>query len=147
MLDELDTKILNIIREDAKLSYRKIATKLGVSTATIMNRINKLEKDGVIRGYHTSVNYEKLGYDFVAMIYIRFSKGKIIEMCEEIAKHPNVSAIYDVTGSFDTIVFTKFKNRKELDKFLKHMNGMEGIERNETRIVLNTFKEEHIKVS
>jgi len=145
-VDELDTRILNILMDNSKLSYRKIAARTGVSTATIMNRINNLEKQGLIKKYSALLDYEKLGYDFDVMIDVRVSKGKLFEVEEKIAKSPNVSAVFDVTGSFDSTIIAKFKTRKDLDSFLKKIQAYEFVERTETKLILNTVKDENIKV-
>jgi len=146
VVDELDTRILNILMDNSKLSYRKIAARTGVSTATIMNRINNLEKQGLIKKYSALLDYEKLGYDFDVMIDVRVSKGKLFEVEEKIAKSPNVSAVFDVTGSFDSTIIAKFKTRKDLDSFLKKIQAYEFVERTETKLILNTVKDENIKV-
>lgn len=145
-MDETDSKILNIIREQAKLSYRKISQRIGVSTATVMNRVRAMEKSGVIRGYHASIDYDELGYEFTAITELMVSTGKFSEMERKISVHPNVYAVYSVTGTFDMMILSKFRTRKELDKFLKTFHGMPSIERTETKIILATYKEEHIKV-
>lgn len=144
--DETDSKILNIIGEHAKLSYRKIAARTGVSTATVLHRVRAMEKAGVIRGYHTSIDYEKLGYEFTVIVDIRIAKGMLAETEKKIASLPNVYALYDITGSFDTMMLAKFQSRRELDTFLKAVQRLEFIERTETKIILSTVKEEHIKV-
>lgn len=143
-IDELDIKILNTLLGNSKLSYRKIALKLGVSTATIMNRIGRLEKEKVIEGYTTKLDYERLGYDIKVVVDVRVSKGKLLEVESKIAQHPNVSAVFDITGPFDTVIIANFKSRKEMDRFIKKIQTYEFVERTETKLVLNTVKEGHI---
>ncbi|MEM7819285.1 MAG: Lrp/AsnC family transcriptional regulator [Candidatus Aenigmatarchaeota archaeon] len=145
-MDEIDKKILNLILENSKLSYRKIAKKLGISVATIMNRVNKLEKNGIVEKYTTKLNYEKLGYDLNVIIDIRVSKGKLFDVERKIASHPNVGAVYDITGQFDVMVIANFKSRKELDRFLKKIQTFDFVERTETKLILNKVKEEFIKI-
>ncbi|MFA4820145.1 MAG: Lrp/AsnC family transcriptional regulator [Candidatus Aenigmatarchaeota archaeon] len=143
-IDELDIKILNILLENSKLSYRKIARKLGVSVTTAMNRIVKMEKEKIIQGYTAKLDYEKLRYDIKVVIDVRVSKGKLFEVESKIAHHPNVSAVFDVTGSFDTMIIANFKSRKEMDRFLKRIQTYDFVERTETKLVLNTIKEGQI---
>lgn len=143
-IDELDIKILNALLENSKLSYRKIAQKLGVSAATIMNRISRLEKEKIIEGYTSKLDYEKLGYDIKIIVDVRVSKGKLLEVESKIAQHPNVSAVFDITGQFDTVVIANFKTRKEMDRFIKKIQAYEFVERTETKLVLNTVKEGHV---
>ena len=140
-LDEVDKAILRELLVDARLSYREVARRVGVSTTTVANKIRRLEEAGIIKGYTAIIDPEKLGYDVTAVIEIVVSKGKIIEVEEEIAKNPNVQAVYDVTGQSDAIIIARFKNRAELSKFIKKVLSMENVERTITHVVLNIRKE------
>jgi len=141
-LDEVDKAILRELISNARLSFREIARRIGVSTATVANKVRKMEEEGVIRGYTTIVDAEKLGYDIVAVIEVVISKGKVANVEEEIAKAPNVQAVYDVTGESDAIIVARFKSRAELSNFVKKLLSMEYVERTITHVVLNVKKEE-----
>ncbi|PIN85692.1 MAG: AsnC family transcriptional regulator [Candidatus Diapherotrites archaeon CG11_big_fil_rev_8_21_14_0_20_37_9] len=145
-VDSVDFDLLRVIEKDAKLSLRKVAKKAGVSVATVMNRLHKLEKDGVIKNYSAVLDYEKLGYEFQAIIDVNVSKGMLFQVEKKIAAHPNVAAVYDITGHFDVMVIAYFKSRRSLDAFLKKVQGYEFVQKTETRIILNTIKEEQVKV-
>jgi DNA-binding Lrp family transcriptional regulator len=146
VLDAKDIKILQTLLQDSKLSYRQIAKKLLISVATVMHRVRRLEDAGIIRKYTVHLDYDKLGYDLVAAIDVRVQKGRLFEVEKLIARHPNVQAVYDVTGSFDALVLTKFKNRRDLDSFVKKIQTYDFVERTETRLVLNTIKEEFVEI-
>ncbi len=145
-IDNTDKKILNVLIDDAKLSYRKIAKKTGVSVATVMNRINRLKKEGIITKYTIGVKYSKIGYDMQVIIDVRISEGRLKDAEEKIALHPNVFAVYDNTGQFDATVIAKFKNRSSLDSFLKKIQSYDFVERIETKLLLSTVKEHMIKL-
>lgn len=146
-MDTRDQKIVNVLLENSRLSCREIAKRIGCSVATVVNRMRELEKNGIIKGYTTQLDYEKLGYDVQAVISLRISKGKLFEVEKKIAVHPQVFAVYDVTGNFDAIVVAKFKSRKALDTFLKKIQTYDFVERTDTKLVLNTFKESPTKLS
>ncbi len=146
MLDELDTKILKLLSKNSKLSYRQIASFLNISTNTVIKRIRNLEKEGIIKRYTIEVNQEKIGYDLFAIIEITVSKGKLVEVEKEIAKKENVCAVYDVTGLTDAFIVAKFRNRKELNDFVKSLLSMPYIERTNTHLVLNIFKQDFSEV-
>ena len=145
-IDETDKKILNVLLEDSRLSYRQIAKNIGVSVATVMHRVNNLENNKIIRNYTTIVDYEKLGYDIEVIFEIRISKGKLFEVEEKIATHPNVFAVYDITGEFDAAILARFQSRRQMDAFLKKMQTYPFIERTLTKVILNTIKEKGIGV-
>lgn len=141
-MDETDVKILKKLLFDARSSYRKIAGEIGVSPPTVLARVEKLESDSIIKSYSAVVDHEKLGYDLTAVIEITATKGKIIDIERQIAKFPNVCAVYDITGLTDMVVIAKFKNRKELSKFVKKDLSLPYIDRTNTHVVLITVKED-----
>lgn len=141
-LDETDAKILGKLLSDARRSYRKIAEETGVSPPTVLARVEKLENEGIIKSYSAFLDHERLGYDLTAVIEIIAQKGKIVDMEKQIAKFPNVCAVYDITGLTDMIVVAKFKNRRELSNFVKKDLALPYVERTNTHIVLITVKED-----
>jgi len=141
-LDETDVKILKTLISDARLSSRQISKKSGVSIGTVLTRMKKMEKEGVVRGYSAIVDHEKLGYQLTVLIEITVSKGRLLEMENEIARMPNVCCVYDVTGLTDAFVIAKFKSREELSAFAKRLLALPFVERSNTHVVLTTIKED-----
>lgn len=144
-MDDLDSKIISSLNQNARKSYRQMAKELGVSMSTVANRIRKLEGSGVIRGYIPDIDPQKVGYDLLAIIGMRISKGKMIKVQDRISKSSEVINVYDITGDWDSMIVARFRNRRELNRFIKWITGMEFVERTYTQIVLNVVKEE-IKV-
>ena len=141
-LDTLDKKILNNLTVDARQSARQLALKLGVSTDTILSRMKKLEKDKIILGYTVTIDHEKIGYSLTAIIEIMAKKDKIIDIEEKVSKFENVCGVYDITGTTDTIIIAKFKERNELSTFVKGLASIPNVENTITHVVLNTAKED-----
>jgi DNA-binding Lrp family transcriptional regulator len=141
-MDETDVKILTKLLIDARLSYRKIAQEIGVSPPTVLTRVEKLERENIIKFYSAVLDHEKLGYDLTAIIEVTAVKGKISEVEKHIAKLPNVCAVYDITGLTDMMIIAKFKNRKELSNFVKKDLSMPYVERTNTHVVLLAVKED-----
>ena len=142
VLNETDMKILQVLLEDARFSSRQVAKKVGVSVGTVLSRIKKMENDGIIKGYSVIMNHERLGYELTVVMEVTVSKGRLIEMENEIAKIPNVCTVYDVTGLTDAFIVAKFKTREELGKFTKRLLALPYIERTNTHVVLTTIKED-----
>ena len=141
-LDTLDKKILNNLTVDARQSARQLALKLGVSTVTILSRMKKLEKDKIILGYTVTIDHEKIGYSLTAIIEIMAKKDKIVDIEEEVSKFENVCGVYDITGTTDTIIIAKFKERSELSTFVKGLASIPNVENTITHVVLSTAKED-----
>lgn len=143
-IDSIDIQILKELQDDARKSLKEIAESVGVAEGTIYNRINKLKKAGVIKKFIPVIDYSLLGYDIIAVIGITAEGGYMVEIEQEIAKEKNVTAVYDVTGEYDILVVAKFKNRENLNEFVKKIAGMEKIKKTYTMLVLNVVKETHI---
>jgi DNA-binding Lrp family transcriptional regulator len=141
-IEELDRKILNVLNRDARMSFRRIAKELRISPTTLYNKVKKLERSGVLKGYIPLINKESLGYDLMAIISLRVRQEKDIEVQKAIAKFPQVGAVYEVTGDWDLILVCYFKGRDDLTNFLKKELPLSNIERAITHLVLNVVKEE-----
>jgi len=142
-LDEIDRKLLRELLKDSKRSYRELARNIGVSTATVINHIQRLESAGVITDYTVQLDTERLGYELTVITEITVSKGRLLEVEQEISKIPNVCAVYDITGLTDAMVIAKFKSRRNLSDFTKKLLAMIYVERTNTHVVLTTMKEDY----
>lgn len=142
-IDDKDFEILKHLLVDARQSARQLSQRLDVSTVTMISRIKKLEEKKIIKGYSARLDHDLLGYDITAVIEIKTSKGKMLEIEEIIAKENNVISVYDITGDADTLVVAKFKNRSALSSFVKKLSAIPNIENTVTHIVLNTIKEDN----
>ncbi len=141
-IDETDKKILNHLLVDARQSARQLAFKLGMSTVTVLSRIKKLEKEKIIHRYSAIIDHEKIGYSLTAIIEILAKNDKVVGIEDKISKFENVCGVYDITGSTDTIIIAKFKERDELSKFVKSLASIPNVENTITHVVLNTAKED-----
>ncbi len=142
-IDELDIKIITELQKDARQSYRDIAQKLKVAEGTIYNRVGKLKKEGVIKGFIADIDYGKMGYELVALIGITVEGGKLPHVEGKLAEDSNVTAVYDVTGDYDAILVAKFKDREGLNGLVKRTLAMDEVKRTYTMVVLNVVKETH----
>ena len=141
--DQTGVKILAALTLDARLSSRQIAKKCGVSIGTVLSRMKKMEREGIIKGYSAMLDHEKLGYELTVVSEITVSKGRLLEMENQIARLPNVCCVYDVTGLTDAVIIAKFKSREELSKFTKRLLALPYVERTNTHMVLTTVKEDY----
>ena len=141
-LDENDKRIISVYLKDARVSYREVAKRLQLAVGTVLTRTKKLENDGIIESYSAILNHDKLGYDIIAISEIKVSKGKLTEVENAIAKLSPTCAVYDVTGENDVIIVSKFRSREEMSNFTKKLLSMSNVERTNSKLVLNTVKED-----
>lgn len=142
-IDNVDIQILKVLQEDSRLSFNKIASKLGVSVGTAFNRVKSLEEKGVLKGYTALVDSDKLGYSLTAIIMVQAEGSHLTDVENEIAKTANVVAVYDITGDYDAVAIAKFKDRANLNVFIKNLLAMPHIKRTVTDIALNVIKEDY----
>ncbi|KKL51761.1 hypothetical protein LCGC14_2292270 [marine sediment metagenome] len=141
---KVDNEILSLLSKDCRLSNRELGRKSGRSPLTIKNHIDDLEERGIIKGYRVNLDYEKLGYNIIALVEVTISKGKMLEVEKHIANQSNVFAVYDITGTYDALILARFKNREDLSDMVKDLHKSPYIERTNTHIVLNVILEQFI---
>jgi len=141
-LDDLDIEILRSLNDNARKSFRDIAKELHVSLTTVSNRVKAMEREGVIQGYIPVIESTKLGYDIMVVIGVKVVHGRIVETERDLAKDPAVFAVFDSTGDWDAIIMARFKNRVELNVFVKKVLDHENVDRTYTQVVLNVTKDE-----
>ena len=140
-LDDTDRRLLAVLLEDARISQRGLAQRIGVAQGTITNRLRRLEELGVIKGYTVLLEPESIGWTMTVITGLRIEKGSMINVQQNIAADPRVFAVYDVTGDYDSMVLARVQSRKDLDDLSKNVLSIDGVERSITHLVLNTVKE------
>jgi DNA-binding Lrp family transcriptional regulator len=141
-LDATDRDLLAALLEDARISQRGLAKRVGVAQGTITNRLRRLEEMGVIKGYTVLLDAESIGWTMTVITGLIIQKGSMIDVQQQIAADPRVFAVYDVTGDYDSMVLARVQGRKDLDDLTKTVFTLQGVQRSFTQVVLNTVKED-----
>ena len=141
-LDATDRDLLAALLEDARISQRGLAKRVGVAQGTITNRLRRLEGMGVIKGYTVLLDAESIGWTMTVITGLTIQKGSMIDVQQQIAADPRVFAVYDVTGDYDSMVLARVRGRKDLDDLTKTVFTLQGVQRSFTQVVLNTVKED-----
>ncbi len=139
--DELDKRIIEMMCNSSQGSYRQLAKQLGVHPTTLIQRVKRLEKMGVIKGSRAKVDYVAMGYDYTGLVHIY--SDEIVGVENELRNIPEVVAIYDVTGEADIVVLVTCLNRDEFSAVVKKINSLEGVHKTNTSVVLNIVKSEN----
>lgn len=148
MIDEIDRQIVTLLQQDARLSNAALAEKVGLTTSTVHERVRKLERNGIIKGYVAVVDSEALGKSITAFIrlsvaatsgnYIE-SKNSVMEVC---ADEPDILECHGVAGEDCYMLKVRVADPKELEKLIERIRCRANIARSTTSIVLSTFKED-----
>jgi DNA-binding Lrp family transcriptional regulator len=141
-MDKLDLGIINSLNQNGRKSLRTISKELKVSLSTVANRLKRIEEEGIIIRFIPVISLEKAGLDLTAVINLKITHGKLMETQKKISKDNHISAIYDITGEWDSVIIAHFKDRKDLNRFIKKILAMEHIERTNTQVALNIVKNE-----
>ena len=140
--EKLERKIIRILNRNARKSFREVAKEIGTSVNSVINHVKKLEAAKIIKGYIPDVDQDYFGFHLIAIIALRISQGKLLETQKTIAEDPRARAIYDITGEWDSMILGYFKDREDLNDFIKNLLSQKNIDRSVTHIVLNIVKEE-----
>jgi len=141
-VDEVDIQIINLLQEDSRLSFNKIENKHGISAGTAFNQVKNLEKKGILKSYTVTIDSSKLGYSLTAIILLQVEGEHLIDVENEIANTDNVIAVYDITGDYNAVVITKFKDGNDLNSFIKTLLATPHVRRAVTNFALNVIKED-----
>ena len=143
-------EILNILdKEKGNVSRAKIAQMLGMEEKEVADKIEKMEKENVIVGYKTIVNWDKTDKDVVvALIDVRVTPQRgegFDKVAERIYKYPQVKSLYLMSGAYDLAVTIEGKSMKEVALFVaQKLAPMDSIISTATHFVLKKYKEEGI---
>lgn len=147
-LDETDLKILRLLQEDARLSYRALGERVGIRAPSVHARVKRLEAEGVIRGYRADVDPAKVGRPMMAVLTIGLESGRKGQRprTEEVAgilrDHPEVVEVHAITGEDDLLVKVRVPDVEGLERVLiRVLEPLEGVRRTTTMLVVRTLLE------
>lgn len=140
-LDEIDTKILSILRYNARASVSNIAEKIKLSVPATSDRIKKLEDLNVILGYNVIVNPNNLGLDISAFITIISESSANYEQIVDCANQTNeIVECFATTGRGSHILLVQTQNSNSLEQLLRKIQSWPNVIRTETQIILSMNK-------
>ena len=137
--DELDKRIIELLCRSSQGSYRQIAKQLNVHPTTLIQRVKNLESKGVIQGYRASVDYMKLGFEYMGMVSVYAEN--VVSVQDEIAKIPQVISIFDVTGESDCMAWIACIDRDEFSAAVKAINAIPDVKKTNTSVILGIKKD------
>jgi Lrp/AsnC family leucine-responsive transcriptional regulator len=143
MIDAIDTKILNIIQENARTSNAEIARRVGLAPSAVFERIRKLEERKVIRGYRAEIDPKVLGLGQLAFTFVRSNdRPGGVETGEKLAEIPEILEVHHVAGEDCFLVKARARDAEALGRLLRERLGaIATISSTRTTIVLETLKE------
>ncbi|MCF6294490.1 MAG: winged helix-turn-helix transcriptional regulator [Flavobacteriaceae bacterium] len=136
-LDETDHQILDMLIDNTRIPFTDIAKKLLISAGTVHVRVKKMEESGIIKGSSLTLDYQKLGYSFIAYVGVflqNTSQTKFV--LERIEQIPFVTVAHITTGKFNIFCKIRAKDTTHAKDIIFRLDDIEGVYRTETMISL-----------
>jgi Lrp/AsnC family transcriptional regulator for asnA, asnC and gidA len=141
-LDEIDTRILELLEEDARRSFTEMAEKLKVSESSIRKRVSALQKEGVIKKFTIKVDHAKLGLNTVAIVGIDVDSDKMLEIAQKLCDFKEVKCVATSSGDHMIMLEVWAKNGKELNKLITEKIGkIDGVRQICPALILEKLKD------
>ena len=143
MLDGVDLSILKILQEKARIPNVEVARRVGMAPSAVLERIRKLEKQGIIAGYEVRLNPDRFERKLVAFISVAVKKRQDEAKCgEALADLPEVQEVHCVAGEDGMLIKVRVADPEDLGRFIREkISAVEGVRPSRTTIVLETYKE------
>mgnify|MGYP002867783394 FL=1 len=136
-LDEIDHQILDMLIDNTRVPFTDIAKKLLISAGTVHVRVKKMEDSGIIKGSSLTLDYQKLGFSFIAYVGIFLQNTSQTQfVLERINDIPNVTVAHITTGKFNIFCKIRAKNTTHAKEIIFKLDDIEGVYRTETMISL-----------
>jgi len=139
-------KILTFIEKNSRIDLKELAIVLGVDEAAVMNELEEMEAEHIICGYHTIIDWDKVGIDKVtAMIEVRVTPQRGMgfdKVAERIYNYPEVNSVYLISGGFDFMVTIEGKTLREVSQFVSDkLSTLDSVLSTKTNFILKKYKD------
>ena len=139
-------KILAVIEKNSRIDIKELAIVLGVEEAAVLNELEQMEAEHIICGYHTLINWDKVGVEKVtALIEVRVTPQRGMgfdKVAERIYNYPEVNSVYLISGSFDLMVTLEGRTLREVSQFVSDkLSTLEYVLSTKTNFILKKYKD------
>jgi DNA-binding Lrp family transcriptional regulator len=139
-VDELDRRLIALLRHDARTSVAALAKRLGVARGTVQNRIARLEAEGLIVGYTVRLKPQVEEHRVRALTTIAVEGNRIESVITALRGDPAVGALHSTNGRWDIVAELRADTLEAFDAVLGRIRQLDGVSRTETSLLLSTFK-------
>ena len=147
--EALRLEILRDIEKNSRVDLGELAVRLGVEEVDVANEMAEMEKERIICGYHTLIDWDRAGVEMVtALIEVRVTPQRdrgFDRIAERIYNYPEVYAVYLISGSYDLLVTLEGKTLKEVSRFVsERLSPIDEVLSTATHFILHKYKEKHL---
>jgi len=140
-IDKMNKKILNILQQSGRMTYKDVAKKIDRAQSTVRDRIGIMEEEGVIKGYTVVINKKKAGLDCYAIIKCKVDSGKLDEVTRKLKRVDNILQVYHTSGAYNLTFLIATWDYDELKRIMKDRIAPLGIKDYETVIIMESIRE------
>ena len=138
-LDDTDRRILDLLGRNARRTYGDIGVRVGLSAPAVKRRVDRLESDGVIKGYTTVVDHARLGQSLEAFAELRFVGSARVDAIEGIVSEiPEIHALFTVAGDPDALAWLRVKDVQDLKRVIDRIRSTRKVTGTKTLMVLGS---------
>lgn len=139
-------ELLSVIEKNSRIGLSDLAAMLGCNEIDVANEISELEKEGIICGYHTLINWEKTSLEKVdALIEVKVTPQRgqgFDKIAERLYKYPEVKSVYLISGGFDLLITLEEKSLKEISNFVSDkLSTLDRVLSTSTHFILKKYKD------
>ncbi len=144
-LDQIDVEILRILQADGRISNAKLAARVGLTAPPMLERVKKLERGGVIRGYKAILDARLLGMDFFVFVAVNLDVIELSEVSRferELGEMEEVLECHHIAGDIDFLLKVNVRDQEHYKAFVTdRLAKIKGINRLHSWVVLDTIKD------
>jgi len=133
-----DQRLIALLRENARLPISELARRLHVSRTAALARLQRLERDGIIKGYTVKLSDEYQQGCIKSMVMIKAPPSKRLVIERALAAMPELLTLYSISGSFDMTAVVLAPSVSQLDRVIDHIGVLPGVEETQSSVILST---------
>src|SRR3954452_14155370 len=137
-MDDVDTRIVALLVEDARRPYGDIAKRVSLSAPAVKRRVDRLRATGALRGFTAVIDHASLGSATEALVELFFAPGTLLdEVAQTLDRHPEVVEAWSVTGEPDAVARVRTRDNADLERVIMEIQREGPVERTRSQVVLS----------
>lgn len=141
-LDDVDNRILGILDEDGRRSFREVARRAGITTPTVQARVKRMIDEGLILKISPILNASKFSHGLVFQLFLKVNSTEVEEIARKLEKRSEVRGIYLTTGENNLTLRVVVDSLEEVQLFTESLDHEFGIKQNSSQMVVRIFKDD-----
>ena len=139
-MDEIDRRIVALLREDARRSYDDMGQHVSLSAPAVKRRVDRLRASGAIRGFTAVVDHAALGDTTEALVELFYAPGTLLDaVAESLRAHAEVVEAWSVTGEADAIARVRTRGNADLERLIMDLQRDGLVERTRTQVIMSSL--------